>query len=256
MKIAIALVMAVMITAGVLTGCTIVKGSGILITEDMDFSDFTRVEVGYAFEVEIVQSDQFSVSITADDNLFEYIRVSQQGSTLKIGVQPAVLFRSATYRAKVTMPQLRSLELSGATRGTVSGFESAEDLDIEVSGASSLELEEILAGDTTFDVSGASRVTGEITAQDVNFDISGASTVRLRGQADDIGLDLSGASHVEMDDFLVSSADVDFSGASSGTVHVDGSLDVELSGASSLTYLGNATLGDVDVSGASSLHGD
>jgi hypothetical protein len=256
MKIVTVLLMVAMITVGLLTGCTIIKGSGVLVTEDMDFGDFTRVEVGYAFQVEIVQSDQFSVSITADDNLFEYIRVSRQGSTLKIGVQPAVMFRSATYRAKVTMPQLLSLELSGATQGTVSGFQSTEDLDIEVSGASSLELEEILAGDTTFDVSGASKIIGEIAAHDVNFDISGASTVRLLGMADDIKLDLSGASHVEMADFLVSSADVDFSGASSGTVHVDGNLDVNLSGASSLTYLGNATLGDVDISGASSLHGD
>jgi hypothetical protein len=256
MKRVIALVMVAMVTAGLLAGCTIVKGSGAIITEDMDFSDFNRVEVGYAFEVEVVQSDQFSVSITADDNLFEYIRVSREGTTLRIGTQPAVIFRSATYRAKVTMPQLVSLELSGATRGTVSGFESVEDLDIEVSGASSLELEEIVAGDTTFDVSGASRVIGEITAKDINFNISGASTVRLQGMADDIKLDLSGASHVEMADFLVTSAEVDFSGASSGTVHVDGTLDVELSGASSLTYLGNAILGDVDVSGASSLHGD
>lgn len=256
MKRVIALVMAVTIAAGLLTGCTIVKGSGILRTEVMDFGDFTRVEVGYAFEVEIVQSDQFSVSITADDNLFEYIRVSQQGTTLKVGVKPAVVFRSATYRAEITMPELRYLEISGATRGTVSGFESVEDLDIEVSGASSLDMDGMVAGDTTFDVSGASTVVGEIIAQDVDFDISGASTVRLSGTAEDIRLDLSGASHVEMADLLVTSADIDFSGASSGTVHVDGSLDVELSGASSLTYLGNATLGDVDISGASSLHNE
>ena len=256
MKIVIVLVTAAMIMAGLLAGCTLVKGSGVIVTENMDFSDFTQVEVGYAFEVEIVQSDQFSVSITADDNLFEYIQVSQQDSALKIGVQSAVMFRSATYRARVTMPQLSRLELSGATQGTVSGFESVEDLEIEVSGASSLELEKILAGDTTVDVSGASKVIGEITAQDVDFDISGASTVRLHGLADDIILDLSGASHVEMTDFLVNSADVDFSGASSGTVHVDRSLDVKLSGASSLTYLGDAILGDVDISGASSLHGD
>lgn len=252
----ITVVLAVITTAGVLTGCTFIKGSGILITDDMDFSDFTRVEVGAAFEVEIVQSEQFGVSITADDNLFKYIRVSQQGSTLKIGVQPAVMFRSATYRAEITMPQLHGLELSGATLGTVSGFESTENLDIEVSGASSLDLEEIKAGDITFDISGASTIVGEVTAGDIGFDISGASIVRLQGLADDIELDVSGASRVEMADFPVGSASVSFSGASSGTVYVDGRLDIDLSGASSLTYLGNVTLGNVDISGASTLHGD
>lgn len=244
-------VLAVIVVAGLLTACTVVKGSGVLKTEERDFSDFTRVEVGSAFEVEIVQSDEFSISITADDNLFDYIQVSKRGTTLKIDVKPAVIFRSTTYRAEITMPELLGLELSGATQGTITGFETIED--IEVSGASSLELEEILAGDMTFDISGASRINGEVDADDIEFDVSGASTVRLQGTAGDIELDLSGASNAELEDFPVSDADVNLSGASRATVNVNGRLDIDLSGASKLTYTGNPTIGDVDISGASTM---
>ncbi len=253
MKSKISLLLVLTMVAGLLTACTVVKGSGVLKTEEMDFSDFTRVEVGGAFEVEIVQSERFIVSVTADDNLFDYIQVSKNGSTLKIGVKPAVTFHSATHRAEITMPELFDLELSGATQGTVTGFESVEDLDIEVSGASSLELEGIMAVDMTFDVSGASQVTGEVDADSIEFDVSGASTVRLQGMAGDMELDLSGASNAGLEDFPVNDADINFSGASRGTVNVDGRLDVNLSGASKLTYTGNPTIGDVDISGASTM---
>lgn len=253
MKSKISLVLVLMMVAGLLTSCTIVVGSGRLKTENMDFSDFTRVEVGSAFEVKIVQSDSFSVSITADDNLFDYIQVSKSGSTLKIGVEPTVMFRSATHRAEITMPELFALELSGASHGTVTGFESVDDLDIEVSGASSLDIEGIVAGDLRFDISGASKLTGDVDAGDVDFDVSGASTVRLQGMAADMELELSGASNAELDDFLVNNASVYFSGASRGTVNVGGRLDVELSGASRLTYTGDPTIGDVDISGASTM---
>ena len=253
MKSKISLLLVLTMVAGLLAACTVVKGSGVLKTEEMDFSDFTRVEVGGAFEVEIVQSDRFSVSITADDNLFDYIQVSKHGSTLKIGVKPAVIFHSATHRAEIAMPELLNLELSGATHGTVAGFESVEDLDIEVSGASSLELEGIMAGDMIFDISGASQVTGEVDADNIEFDVSGASTVRLQGMAGDMELDLSGASNAELEDFPVSDADVNLSGASRATVNVNGRLDVELSGASKLTYTGNPIIGDVVRSGASTM---
>jgi len=245
----------VLLTLGLLAGCVggVVKGSGNLDTQEFNFSDFARVEVGYAFEVEITQSSSYSVSITADDNLFDYILVSKQGTTLKIRLEPALHYAFTKLQAKITMPQLRGLTLSGATRGTVSGFSSTDNIDIEVSGASSLDLVDISAGDITFDISGASRVTGDITAGDADFDVSGASTVQLEGSASNIVVDASGASRVKLAAFPVSNADVTLSGASSGTVNLDGRLDADLSGASKLLYIGEFTMGTINTSGASTL---
>jgi len=254
-KAIVAVLVAVLLTAGLLVGCTgvLITGSGDLKTEEMDFSEFTRVEVGSAFEVEITQSDSYSVSITADDNLFNHIEVSKEGKILKIGLKPRITFGSVTLKAKITMPQLRGLDLSGATRGTVSGFSSTENVDLEVSGASSLELVDISVGDVKSDISGASKVTGDITAGDADFDVSGASTVQLEGSASDIVVDASGASRVKLAAFPVNNADIKLSGASSGTVNLDGRLDADLSGASKLEYIGEPAMGDINTSGASTL---
>ncbi len=251
----VAALMAALLTSGSLVGCFggVVTGSGNPITGNYNFGDFTRVEVGYAFEVDITQSASYSVSITADDNLFNYIEVSISDETLKIRLKSGRSYISTTHRARITMPELRRLELAGASRGVVSGFSSLEDFELDLSGASSLQMVGISAGDIEFDISGASWVSGDITAGDARFDISGASRVELEGLAEDIVIDASGASSVELDDFPVNNAEVKLSGASRGTVNLNGRLDVNLSGASNLQYIGQPTMGSIDISGGSTI---
>ena len=231
-----AIVVAVSVTCTllVLRGCPGgLVGSGNLETEAYAFADFTKVEISSAFEFEIQQSSSYSINVTADDNVMEYVQVSQDGQTLKIGLRTITWLGPVTLRASVTMPQLSDLTVSGASRGTVSDFSSNDDLDITVSGAS--------------------KVTGDIVAGNVDFDISGASTIQLEGSANDMVADVSGASRFNLEAFTVNNADINFSGASSGTVNLNGRLDADLSGASRLWYIGEPTTTDINTSGASTV---
>jgi len=230
------------IVAAVAVTCTVLVlrgwpggliGSGNLETEEYAFTNFTEVEISSAFEFEIKQSSSYSINVTADDNVIDYVQVSKDGQTLKIRLGTLRWFGPVTLRASVTMPQLSDLTVSGASRGTVYDFSSTEDLNIKVSGAS--------------------KVTGDITAGNVEFDISGASTIQLEGSANDMDASVSGASHFNLDAFIVNNADVNFSGASSGTVNLNGRLDANLSGVSRLWYIGEPTMGDINTSGASTI---
>jgi len=91
-------------------------GSGNLETEEYAFSNFTRVEISTAFQFEIQQSSSYNISVTADDNVMEYVQVSQVGQTLKIGLRTVTWFGPKTLRASLTMPQLRGLTVSGASQ--------------------------------------------------------------------------------------------------------------------------------------------
>ena len=253
-KTIVAVLVAVLLFSGLLVGCGgVLTGSGNLETKQFNFSDFNKVEVGSAFQFEIVQSTSYGVSITADDNLFEHINVSKSGETLKIDLKMISLHWPVTLKAAVSMPQLRGLDISGASKGNVSGFSSEDNLDVEVSGASSLELLDISAGDIELNVSGASKVTGDLSAGNVDFDISGASTVQLEGSASNIVADASGASHAKLGGLAVNNADISLGGASTGTVNLSGRLDADLSGASKLGYIGEPTMGTINTSGASTL---
>ncbi len=212
----------------------LIVGSGDLMSEERDFSDFTAVSVGWAFDVEITRSDSYSVNITADDNLFEYIEVSKTGDTLTIGLRWGYGYRSVTNKADITTPELYELRFSGATHGSVEGFSSTRNFLVALSGASSL------SGDYT-------------TTGDAEFDLSGASSLELEGGANDLLIRASGASRLELSEFPVRDANVDLSGASRATVNLDGRLDADVSGASTLLYLGDPTLGEIDTSGGSTV---
>ena len=228
------LLLVVLLTSGMLVSCGgPLTGSGNLKTEEYAFDCFTSVAVSSAFEYDISQSDSYNVSITADDNVLEEVEVTKEGDTLKIGLRTNSSQESVTLRAEVTMPDLRGLVVSGASHGTVSGFSSMKNLDINVSGAST--------------------VTGDATAGDADFQISGASTIRLEGSAFNMVANVSGASHFNLDDFVVSNANVTFSGASNGEVNITGKLDADLSGESKLSYSGEPTIGTINISGESKL---
>lgn len=244
-----------------MTGCirVVTSGKGIvgspdLETREFDFSDFTNIEVGYAFEVDITRADTYSVYITLNENMFEYLDISRSGKTLRIRMKSSYIYEHVTRQASITLPALRSLHLSGASRGGVTGFETTDDMRFDVSGASNLSLVDLKAGDTSFDISGASRVNGSIEITEGDFGISGASTVELEGKGTDVRLEVSGASTARLERFPVEIADTHISGASNVTIEVSDRLDIDVSGASRLYYNGGAELGRVNVSGASTLN--
>ncbi len=211
----------------------VIQGSGTLVTEEFDLSGFDMVDVSHAARVTISQGDTFSVVVSIDDNVLEYLQVEKQGSTLKIGLDPRHNYRDTRATAEVTMPELTGLALSGASRGTIGGFKSSRDLNV--------------------DASGASRLSGDIEAGDARFELSGASRVTLTGSAEDLVIGASGGSTVDLADFLVADANVEASGASDVTVNASGRLDVDASSGSRVTYLGSPTLGTIDSSSGSSV---
>jgi len=212
-----------------------ITGSGNVVTREEPITDFDRVDVSHAFHVDISQGDTFSVVVRVDDNLVEHLEVVKRGETLKIGLEPGLTpsMQDATMEAEVTMPEMVGLELSGASHVAVTGFESTEPLDVNLSGAS--------------------RLRGEIDAGDATFDASGASRVMLNGSARNVSVEGSGASQIDLSDYSVADAKVKLSGASAATVNASGTLDVDASGASDVYYLGSPTMGDIEMSGASSV---
>lgn len=211
------------------------SGSGRIVTEQRDFTDFTALDIENIFDIEIVQSDSFSITITADDNVIERVKVSQDGEELKLRLEPRRFHRHITLGAKITMPVLSGLELDGLSRVAVTGFKSSQDLHLDLSEASSL--------------------TGDMEAGDVVIEASDASRVTLAGSARTLTLDASDASRVDLADFLVNEASVELSGLSLATVNASERLGpVDLRGRSRLEYLGDPTLGEVDTSDDSAIH--
>jgi hypothetical protein len=253
-RIILCLVLAVIISTPVITaGCAVVTGSGEVVTREFSYTDFTRLEVDYAFNAEITQADSYLIKISLDDNLFEYLVIEQSGDTLQITMQPGNIYSKTQQRAVITLPDLERLELSGASKAAVSGFTSSHDLQIKISGASQMDISDVVSGNAFLDLSGASNIEGTFTVKDIVLEVSGNSTVSLAGSAENISLTASGASQVDLAALKINNAWFDLSGASQATVNASGQLSGDLSGASLLEYLGDPTLGNFTSSGGSSV---
>ena len=141
-----------------------VVGSGNLVTIEENFSDFTTVDAGSGFNVEIVQSSSYSVLVTTDDNVVDNIDITKSSDTLKVRVKWGTSLSSVTLKVKITMPELRRLELSGGSQG---------------------KIEEISSTDS------------------VSFDLSGGSQLMGHGEASDLTIDASSGSQLDFTDFTV-----------------------------------------------------
>lgn len=261
----ITIIISLLLAAFLISGCQTIlvtrngdTETGETETRQFDFSEFTHVDIGSTFSYEIKQSDTYSISITANNNLFDDIKVAKEGQTLKLRMEvPKVPWAMFTIdpspKAVITMPQLYGLNSSGATDGAVSRFSSTDDLDFTVSDVSSVELLAISAGDVSFHVSGASTVSGDIKAEDIDLDVSGLGSVQLEGSARDMEIKTSGGSHLKLASLTVNNADITLSDVSDCTINLSGRLDTKLSGASRLEYIGEPTLGKIDITGVSTL---
>lgn len=216
-----------------------VVGSGNAETRTESHTDFTKITASSAFDVDITQSSSYLVRITLDDNLFQHLQVFKTGETLTIRLQLGFTYtpapgRQLTIQAEITMPDLAEVQLSSASTADVDGF--------------------IVMHSFVAEISGASRLRGTyVTIGDVSFNVSGASTVELSGSGGDLTAAVSGASRLDLGNFPVVDANLDLSGASQGTVNLNGRLDATASGASTILYLGNPTLGDITTSGGSTI---
>ena len=227
----------VMIVAVMLSGCVPVTltGSGNVVTQEEPLTGFDKVDISHSFEVNISQGESFSVIIRVDDNLVEHLQVVKQGSTLKIGLKPNrdYTIRDATMQAEVTMPELTGLDLSSSSHATISEFKSTKDLSVDLSSSSSLN--------------------GDIEAGDISIDLSSSSQMTLAGSGGNASIDVSSSSELDLSEFSVINAGVEASSASTVTVNVSGRLDVDVSSASNVYYLGDPTLGEIDTSSGSSV---
>ncbi len=231
-----------------------VTGSGHPETRTFDLTGFTGVQAAAAFQVEISRAEAYKVQVTADDNLWDVLDISVSGSSLRLRTKSGVSLVNSTLKASVTMPSLRIVDLSGASRAEATGFLAGDDFNGTLSGASSLDAQDMKLGSATFDISGASRVSGtSITFNTARFVISGAGLVRLAGSGQSASVAASGGSQAILNELALQDVSVNLSGGSQARVNARNITSADLSGGSTLRYADSPTMGKVQTSGGSSI---
>jgi len=197
---------------------------------------FNSIRISHAIKVIITQSDTESLAVSANEEKYmEDIITELDGSTLVIRLKSNNWTgrRNRQVKVYVSFKKLESLDISGASDVITVGKIKQPSLKLDLSGASTLR--------------------GEIETGTLSLDLSGASQLNLKGSAQVLKADCSGASDMNAYDFTVDLANLDVSGASDIEINVTKEIKAEATGASSISYKGNASVINVRTSGASSI---
>ena len=258
--------------------CSCSKFAGEPISKDFSISGtYTELEVEDAFEV-TVSDVATQVTVTVGEKIMPNVVVETVENTLKIYLKGWHSNRGTDMT--VILPynaNLMSVDLSGASEfHSEYGLEGdkvevelsgasdfycdidADEVDIDLSGASDF-FGDILADEIEMDLTGSSKIKGYVEALDLDLEMSGASEATFEGQVDMLKIDLSGASDIKKTingnryGFACDQCEGTLSGASNVYIHCDGTIKVNLSGASDLHFTGDAFMGDCTSSGGSNV---
>ena len=261
--------------------CSCSKFAGEPITKDFSISGaYNALEVEDAFDV-TVSDLATQVTITAGENIMPNVVVETVDSTLKIHLKG--WHTNLGKEMTVILPynfDLRSVDLSGASEfHSEYGLEGnkvevelsgasdfycdidADEVDINLSGASNF-IGEVLADEIEMDLTGSSNIKGNVDADDLDLELSGASDATLEGLVGTLKINLSSASNIKKTinghryGLICNQCQGFMSGASNAYIHCDGTINVNLSGASDLHYTGNASTIGSTTSGGSDIYHD
>jgi putative autotransporter adhesin-like protein len=176
--------------------------SGERTTKTYAYTDFRGVEVDGQWQVTIERGDAWRVSVEVPAEVVDQIRVQRQsdGDAVDLegpwwlgdydGGQPAL-------KATITMPALESLDISGASNTSFSGFDG-DSLSLDLSGAGQIRGTASRFDRLMLDMSGAAAIDlSDVPVTDADVDISGAGNVKLQMAGGRLTGDLSGAANLE-----------------------------------------------------------
>ena len=181
-------------------------------TETRTITGFKKIEAGGAINLGISAQNEYGVEIQADDNLLADIKTEVSGETLKIYSEDKISPKTKII-IKISMPAIEGLDVSGASSGNISNV-VADSLDLQA---------------------------------------SGASKIKIDGQVKNLRADANGASSIDAENLRTENAKVEASGASKAMIVAINDLNVSASGASKITYTGEPKNIKQNSSGASSV---
>lgn len=202
----------------------------------MRFADFDRVTATRFFHVTVQVGDRYAVSVRADDNLYEYISVTQKGSELIFGLRSSGLgipgsytLRSGTLEATVTLPKLAAAAARDNAQLTIPTCR-VDTLAVAATANGALH--------------------GSFEANDLRVDGDGNSFVRLSGSARSVDITGKGNGNLDLSGLEVGSARVDLDDLSQAAIKVQDRLDYNVAGLAHLTYQGSPQIGKSSQAGS------
>ena len=181
------------------------------ITQQYDFVDFDRIDIGGVFEVDVAVGGDFSVKISGSPEAMERVEAAVEDGELVLGEAKRSgkrHWRVHGLTAVISMPALTAIDVAGVVDGDVTG----------------------------------------ISADQFDADLSGVGDLDLAGTCGSLTVHVSGVGDLDAESLECENVDVSVSGVGDASVYASQSVDASVSGIGSISIYGSPT--DVDKDGS------
>jgi hypothetical protein len=154
-----------------------IEGSGDMETRELDLGGFDSINVGGAFELDVVMGEHYEVKLTIDDNLWDNLEAKVRDGELTIdwdkSCQP-----DDDCRIEIVTPRLAEVSIHGACDANIEDYQG-DSFRYILSGAGSLKMDGEV-DELEIRVSGAGDAdTRDLKAKHVDISVSGAGDAKV-----------------------------------------------------------------------------
>ena len=179
------------------------KGKGVecrgpVVSRTLDLSGFDEIVVNGMSDMELVQGENFQVSVKANEEVFDHIDYKVEDGALILETKEQVVIKAEEFDVRITLPLLKSLTVNGAADVDLKGGYSASDsLRVEINGAGDFDLSGIKVPALAFQLNGAGDIDASgLDVGDLSMEVNGAGDIDVSGKAVNASFSVSGVGDI------------------------------------------------------------
>ena len=249
-----------------------IKGNRNVTTNETPINSFNKILVNEDFYVDIIEGEQASVFIEADDNLHDVIQFSVADSILTFNTSKKITTRKKLSIKVIYTTTLKEIETTD--NGEISSLTSInlDNVVVKSSGASKAFLNiksqtfdlkssersrvklNVTANESKFEMSDTSKLDGLIESDRMNIDMYQRADAKIRGTLDKLKVRTSNSANIVGKELVTTNCEVLAEDSSNVTVNVTNELFVDVSGSGEIFIYNEPEITLSRFTGTSKLH--
>lgn len=242
-----------------------IKGNGNIVTKEIEVLDFDEITLSMPATVYFTQSDQYSCSITIDENLVRFVGIKVIGDDLSIRQVPSkdgkpllsVSFgekelsvpkyqyptlQFTKFEIHISAPRLEDVRVNGSGVFNFVNEFSAYRLNADVNGSGQIRSDNVLKiGGLDVEITGSGSVAfAQVSADEAEVSISGSGSATIEGSFVEVNMKMMGSGNIALNgDMQTAKAKI----AGSGNIrlgNVSKLVNYEIAGSGNVYYSGDA----------------
>ena len=244
-----------------------IKGNGKIVTKEIDVRDFDEITLSVPATVHFTQSEQYSCSITIDENLAQFIGIKVIGDDLSIKQVPSKdgkpllsfslgekdvsvpkyqypTLQFTKFEINISAPGLEDVRVNGAGIFIFMNDFSDHKLDADVNGNGQIKSGNVMKiSELDVEITGSGSVDfAQVTAEEAEVTLSGSGYATLNGSFFEVDLKLMGTGNITVNgDAKIAMTKI----AGSGDIrieYVSRLVKYDIAGSGNVYYSGDAEI--------------